>query len=106
MVNSLVMIDILVGTHLAPTMVYNPFIMHLAQNVYRTFAMVDIPIRMHLALVRVDNLGKIQLAPTMVYTPLGTHMALAIVNILARMHLTHHVHVKTLAMVSALVKYT
>jgi hypothetical protein len=40
----------------------------------------------------------------MVYTPFGTHMALAIVNILVKMHLTHHVHVKTLAMVRALVK--
>jgi hypothetical protein len=100
------MVDILVGTHLAPTMVYNPFIMHLAQNVHRTFAMADILIGMHLALVRVDILGKIQLAPNMVYTPFETHMALAIVNILVRMFLTHHVHVKTLAMVSALVKYT
>lgn len=35
--------------------------------------MVDIPIGMHLALVRIDILDKIQLAPTMVYTPLGTH---------------------------------
>jgi hypothetical protein len=68
--------------------------------------MVDIHIGMHLALARVDILGKIQLAPTMVYTPLGTHVALAIVNNLVRMHSTHHVHVKTLAMVSALVKYT
>jgi hypothetical protein len=83
------MVDILVGTQLAPTMVYNPFIMQLAQNVHRTFAMVDIPIGMHLALARVDILFKIQLAPTMVYTPLGTHMALVIINILVTMHLTH-----------------
>jgi hypothetical protein len=68
--------------------------------------MVDIPIGMHLALARVDILGKTQLALIMVYTPLGTHMALVIVNILVKMHLTHHVHVKTLAMVSALVKHT
>jgi hypothetical protein len=51
------MVDILVGTHLALTMVYNPFIMHLAQNVHRTFAMVDIRIGMYLALARVDILG-------------------------------------------------
>jgi hypothetical protein len=53
------MVDVIVGTHLAPTMVYNPFIMHLTQNVHlRTFAMVDIPTGMHLALARVDILGK------------------------------------------------
>lgn len=100
MVNSLVMVDIFVGTLLAPTIFYNPLIMHMAQYVhFRTFAMVDIPIGMHLALARVDILGKIQLAPTMVYTPFGIHMALAIVKILVGMHLAHHVHVKTLAMV-------